>query len=80
MRKVIRASEGNWLTQSDTHPFNEVHIFIKSLPVNTPSNWVEWTDAQKTDYEQSHPSGEEAWKIFMSHFNLPVLLKEFGLI
>lgn len=53
MRKTIHAEEGHWLTQSDSNKFRP-RVFVKSLPVNYPQYWTQWTDEQKNEYEKEH--------------------------
>lgn len=80
MRQWIHAANGKWLTQSESNPTKDARIFIKSLPVNNPSNWVEWTDEQKMEYEKDHLKGEAAFNAFKQKVDLPTLMKEFGLV
>lgn len=49
MRQWITANKGCWLTQSDTNP-HRPRVFVKSLPVNYPNAWTNWTEEQYQEY------------------------------
>ena len=53
MREWIFAKQNCWLTQSDGNEFRP-RVFLKSLPVNYPDKWTNWTEEQYQDYIKSN--------------------------
>lgn len=53
MREWIFAKQNCWLTQSDGNKFRP-RVFLKSLPVNYPDKWTNWTEEQYQDYIKSN--------------------------
>lgn len=49
MRKFIFAKKNCWLTQSEDNSYRP-RIFVKSLPVNYPNKWTNWTEEQYQEY------------------------------
>lgn len=58
---VIRPSEGMYLTQANITE-NEERVFSKEvwLSINDgQENWVEWSEEQKAEYEESQRLAED---------------------
>lgn len=55
-----KASEGMWLTQSQLTE-EEGRIFVKEVAGygDLDNLFTEWSDEQKTQWEEEHPEGEE---------------------
>lgn len=53
MRKTIYAKENCWLTQSPVNK-RKPRIFLKSISVNYPDCWENWTEEQYQEYIKEH--------------------------
>lgn len=50
--ELIKAKEGCYITQA-TLKEGEERVFGKEVCAIVPSQWVEWTSEQKTEYDNS---------------------------